>query len=165
MLRSSFMEFLAKRNLDFIDYFSSESAMGMIYTLRNSKGSKDDKRNCILISFDPPLHSPPTVFNWKDQDVWYLKSPSMDQEFFQKMDERIEQSHHPYVIFLERADLSHKRKINRFIRNYRERMFKNRPLESMPRFILAEYKNPLSKIKLTELVGGAHDTLSSERSL
>lgn len=161
MLRSSFMEFLAKRNMDFINHFSSESALGMVYTLRNSKENGEEKRNCILISFDPPLKSPPIVFNWKDQDVWYMSSPSIDQDFFLQLDKKIEQSTHSYVVFIERDSLSHKRKIARFIKNYREQMFRNRPLDSMPRFILAEYKNPLSKIKLTELVGGTHDSLQS----
>jgi hypothetical protein len=161
MLRSSFTKFLEKRNLDFIDSYSSESALGMIYTLRNTKSSKEDKRNCVLISFDPPLNSPPIVFDWKEQDVWYLKSPTINQDFFNQMDDRIEQSLYPYIIFLERDSLSHKRKIARFIKNYREQMFRNRPLDLMPKFILAEYKNVLSKIKLTELVGGPHDSLLS----
>ena len=161
MLRSSFTQFLEKRNLEFIDSYTSESALGMVYTLRKNKNSQDDKRDCVLLSFDPPLNSPPIVFNWKDQDVWYLKSPSIDQDFFNQLDERIDQSRNPYVIILERDNLSHKRKIARFIKNYREQMFRNRPLDSMPKFILAEYKNVLSKIKLTELVGGPHDSLLS----
>ncbi|WP_408096598.1 hypothetical protein ACJVC5_16290 [Peredibacter sp. HCB2-198] len=161
MSRTSFVEFLVSRNRDFINLYNSESALGLVETIRGGEKKADDKKHCVVVSFDPPLNSPPIVFNWGSNDVWYLKNATINENFFNHMDDHIDKSETPYVIFLERHCLAHKRKIQRFIKNYRDQKFRNRPLEQMPKFILAEYKTPMSKIKLTELVGGPHDTLLS----
>lgn len=158
MSHSSFVEFLASRNRDFINLFNSESAIGLVDTLRGGEKKKDDKKHCVVVSFDPPLNSPPIVFNWGTNDVWYLKDAAINDDFFDQMDDHVEKSETPYVIILEKQGLAHKRKIQRFIKNYRDQKFRNRPKGEMPKFILAEYKAPMSGVKLTELVGGPHDT-------
>jgi hypothetical protein len=106
-----------------------------------------------MVSFDPPLAYPPIVFNWGERDVWYLKTPNLESEFLKTLDDMIAKSDTPYVIFLERKELSHMRKIQRFIKNYKEQIFRNRPLENFPKFILAEYKIPLQHLKMSELLG------------
>lgn len=159
-MSQSFMKFLRKRNQEFINLFSSESALGLVDLIRGGYKEKDKKKHCVLISFDPPLNSPPTVFNWGDKDVWYLKNPSLDNDFYSTLDEHIEKSENSYVIILERDGLAHKRKISRFIKNYKEQRFRNRSLDTLPVFVLAEYKAPLRQVRLTEL-GGFNDTLLS----
>ena len=157
MSRASFIDFLEEGNRDFINYFNSESALGLVDTLRRGFKKQNEKRHCVLVSYDPPVSCPPVIFNWAPNEVWYLESPSMNQEFFEKVSSCLEESENFCVVFLERTHLPHRRKIQRFIRNYRKLFFRSRP-----RFVLAEYAGPLSRVKVSELTEELHGTLPTQ---
>ncbi len=148
MQASSFIEFLSERNMGFISQISSESAFGLS-GLFSSRNKKDQK--CILISFDPPLGYPPFVFEWGESDVLYLKDPKLEADFYKQVDEAIAVAEHPIIVFLERKNPPHMRKIQRWIKNFRETVYKNRPISEEPKFILAEYKAPLYPLDISEI--------------
>lgn len=150
---SLFMKFLETRNSDFVSHFTSESAIGLYDTERSPR------KNCVLISFDPPVGAPEIVFNWKASDVWYLKNPSLENETFDRIDKLVKDSANSQIVFLERESPEHLRKIQRFIRNYQKRVTRNQPVSSLPGFVLAEYRGPFARIKLKELREDQHGTL------
>jgi len=158
---STFIQFLVSRNKDFICNFTSESALGMVGTLCGIPHGTDPRKNCVLISFDPPVGHPPLVFNWSEADVWYVPNPAMEAGVFERIDEMVSRSLHQRIVFVERDSPEHMRKIQRFIRNYKKHVFRNRPLSELPGFVLAEFNGPFSRVKLKELQEETHDQLLS----
>ncbi len=144
----SFINFLNKRNNEFINHISTESAMWM---MGNDKEESKDKKKCILISFDPPLAYPPFAFNWNHSEISYFKNPELTFQTSKEIASALNDVEHPYIVFLERKDPAHKRKIARWIKNFKENAFRNEPLTKMPKFILAEYKAPLFGMSFSEL--------------
>lgn len=138
----SFINFLNKRNCEFINHISTESAFWMIG--KDRERSKE-KKKCILISFDPPLAYPPFAFNWNRTEIEYFKNPELNFQSHKEIAEALNSAEHPYIVFLERKDLAHKRKIARWIRHFNESGLTKRPT-----FILAEYKAPLFGINFSE---------------
>lgn len=144
----SFINFLNKRNNEFIDYISAESALWM---MGNDRDRSDNKKKCILISFDPPLAYPPFAFNWNNSEIMYFKDPELKFESYKEIASALKHVEFPYIVFLERKDPAHKRKIVRWIKNFKESVFRNEPLTKEPKFILAEYKAPLFGMNFSEL--------------
>lgn len=154
---SEFIKLLSERNADFISHFSSESAIGLYGTFYDQRRHRDGRKECVVISFDPPVGHPPIVFNWNSSDVWFLNDPSLDGQVFDKLDALLKNSAHQKVIFVERESPAHHRKIQRFIRNYHRSTKKK--VSERPSFILGEYRGPFAKIKLSEFREENHDTL------
>lgn len=144
----NFINFLNERNNEFIDYISAESALWMS---GKEKEESKDKKKCILISFDPPLAYPPFAFNFNNTEIKYFKSPELNFQSYKEIANALSEVEHPYIVFLERKDPAHKRKIVRFIKNFKESVFRNDPATKVPKFILAEYKAPLFGMSYSEL--------------
>lgn len=111
----------------------------------------EEKKKCIVISFDPPLAYPPFAFNWDKTEIIYFKDPSQNFQSYKEIATALNEVEHPYIVFLERKDPAHKRKIVRWIKNFKESVFRNGPLTRVPKFILAEYKAPLFVMNYSEL--------------
>lgn len=139
----SFIKFLNKRNSEFIDHISTESA---IWMMGNDLERSKDKKKCILISFDPPLAYPPFAFNWNKSEIEYFRNPELNFVSHKEIAKALNDVEHPYIVFLERKDPAHRRKITRWIRH-----FKDSGLTKVPTFILAEYKAPLFGMNFSEL--------------
>lgn len=139
----SFIKFLNKQNSEFIDHISTESA---IWMMGKDREVSEEKKKCILISFDPPLAYPPFAFNWNRSDIEYFKNPDLNFQSHKEIAEALNGAEHPYIVFLERKDPAHKRKILRWIRHFTES-----GLTKKPKFILAEYKAPLFGMNFSEM--------------
>lgn len=146
MTESYFQNFLYRRNDQFIDLFSSESAIWLIDALRGGR-KKNEKKKCILLSFDPPLASPPIVFNWSEDDIWYESDIKPGEEFYARVEQLIDQSEHPYVVFLEKKKSETRDKISNFVKDMEKR-------GTGAKFFLAEYTSPLTSVEITLLKVG-----------
>lgn len=156
---SPFLKLLESRNERFIENISTESALGMVNTLWGIKQGRDERKNCVLISFDPPMGHPPIIFNWSESDVWYFRAPEVDRDFLAKVESLLAQSIHSRVIFLEKKSTPQLRMIQRFIRQYKNHVSLRCKAEEMPDFILAEYSGPLTPVVFTELKELSDDSL------
>lgn len=156
----SFVKFLSKRNMEFIDLMSSESALGTIDHYNVDTGT--NKRTCIIISFDPPIGFPPFVLNWNRSDVWYFKNASFEDEFLEEIKKVISEVEFPYIVILEKHKFAFKRKVQRWITHFKNNIQKDIPLNSRPEFILAEYRVPLLPMVFSHITTGQkNDSLSS----
>lgn len=146
MTESYFQNFLSDRNDQFIDLYSSESAIWLMDTLRGGR-NKTKKKKCVLISFEPPLASPPIVFNWNEEDIWYETDVRPSEEFYAKVEQLIDQSEFPYVVFLEKKKGNTGKKIEKFVQDMEKR-------GTGAKFFLAEYVSPLTSVEITLLKVG-----------
>lgn len=119
--------------------------------MENDHDRSNHKKKCVLISFDPPLAYPPFAFNWNTSQIRYFRDPYLDFKSHKEIATALDEVEHPYIVFLERKDPAHKRKIVRWIKNFKDNAFRNEPLTKEPKFILAEYRAPLFKMSFTEL--------------
>lgn len=144
----AFIKFLSQRNRKFIDQISSESALGI---RDNDYFTPASKKKCIVVSFDPPMKYPPFIFNWSSSDILYFNNPTLDKDFYSLIEEALAKVEQTYIVFVERRNPPHLRKINRWIKNFREIAFRNKPMTEIPGFILAEYRAALFEVKLSEM--------------
>lgn len=149
MQTESFIKLLSQRNAAFITQMSSESALGLAGF--NKEIDPKIKKKCIFISFDPPLSYPPFALNWNSSEVFYFNDPVLEATFYKKIDEALNEAELPFVVFIERNNPPHKRKILRWIKNFKDSVFRNRPISEIPKFVLAEYKAPLYDMKFSDL--------------
>lgn len=143
----SIIKFLSERNRQFIDSISSESALG----LYRNRPVKDQRKKLVILSFDPPMGSPPFALGWESYDIHYFASPALDPEVYHAVDQALVSSESQIVVILERENPPHQRKINRWVKNFKDTVYRNRSLAEMPVFILAEYKSPLMPMTYSEL--------------
>ena len=146
----NFVEFLSHRNIDFISNMSSETAL----TMYRDRYEKKKTKRCVVISFDPPMGFPPFALNWDSSDILYFSNPTLDNECYQQIKIALADVELPYIVFIERQNPLHLRKIKRWLKNFTSIVYQNEPTSNYPQFVLAEYQAPLLRMNFTELKVG-----------